>query len=321
MHQGKRMKRRLAARLGCWLVVAMAFCVRAAEYTVDNLAGADANPGTAEAPFKTLAKGLSAFRSGDTLHLVHHPDHPFREALDSSRHPDMAGAADRPTVIDGHGAVVSGLKAFPAGQWQAEGDGVFSRPLPNNAWVMDRQGHWSGFPIVFFDGEPAGFRKTKAELEPRTYFLHKERPATPGAARGPLHNTLYIRLPQGATPDDVAVETIALGTNVHIDRDHVVVRNLTSQYAGVDGFATTKAKHVVFENVRGTRCMDQGISNHGTEVLVRDSRFDGNAGCGNVTDGVGGRDLMAHTLRTVAVSPAGFYAIVPAARGTAVTVR
>jgi hypothetical protein len=147
---------------------------------------------------------------------------------------------------------------------------------------MDRQGHWSGFPIVFFDGEPAGFRRTKAELEPRTYCLHKERPATPGAARGPRHNTLYIRLPDGSTPDDVAVETVALGTNVHIDRDHVVVRNLTSQYAGVDGFATTKAKHVVFENVRGTRCMDQGISNHGTEVLVRDSRFDGNAGCGIV---------------------------------------
>ena len=71
MHQGRRMSAGLAARLGLGLVAAMALRARASEYTVDNLAGADANPGTAEAPFKTLAKGLSALRGGDTLHLVH----------------------------------------------------------------------------------------------------------------------------------------------------------------------------------------------------------------------------------------------------------
>ena len=72
MHQGRRMSAGLAARLGLGLVAAMALRARASEYTVDNLAGADANPGTAEVPFKTLAKGLSALRGGDTLHLVHH---------------------------------------------------------------------------------------------------------------------------------------------------------------------------------------------------------------------------------------------------------
>lgn len=71
MHQGRRMSAGLAARLGLGLVAAMALRARASEYAVDNLAGGDANPGTAEAPFKTLAKGLSALRSGDTLHLVH----------------------------------------------------------------------------------------------------------------------------------------------------------------------------------------------------------------------------------------------------------
>lgn len=71
MHQGRRMSAGLAARLGLGLVAAMALRGRAAEYTVDNLAGGDANPGTAEVPFKTLAKGLSALRGGDTLHLVH----------------------------------------------------------------------------------------------------------------------------------------------------------------------------------------------------------------------------------------------------------
>ena len=71
MHQGRRMSAGLAARLGLGLVVAMALRARASEYTVDNLAGAYANSGTSEAPFKTLAKGLSALRSGDTLHLVH----------------------------------------------------------------------------------------------------------------------------------------------------------------------------------------------------------------------------------------------------------
>ena len=72
MHRSKRTRAARAMRLALGLLVAMALRARASEYTVDNLAGADANPGTAEVPFKTLAKGLSALRGGDTLHLVHH---------------------------------------------------------------------------------------------------------------------------------------------------------------------------------------------------------------------------------------------------------
>ncbi len=61
-----------------------------------------------------------------------------------------------------------------------------------------------------------------------------------------------------------------------------MIRNLTSKYSTGDGFATTRAPGIVFERVRGCYNMDQGISHHGSQVIVRDSRFDHNAGCGIV---------------------------------------
>ncbi len=257
--------------------------MQAAEWHVDNAKGDDtAGDGSQAKPFKSIARGLKSLKGGDTLHLVPNKDFPYQETIDS--HPDgnWAGTAEKPTVIDGHGSVLSMLLHQRADKWKSEGGGVFSRPLRNNAWVMDQQGHWSGFPIVFLDGKPAEFRKNREALEPLTYFLYKDYPKKQGEMRNELHNTLYIRLPDGKTPDDVKVESVDSATNVHVSRSYVTVRNLVSMYSGGDGFATTRAKGIVFENVRGCFNMDQGMSHHGAEVTVINSRFDNNAGCGVV---------------------------------------
>jgi hypothetical protein len=264
------------------LMVFACLNLSSAEYYVDNVKGDDANQGTKEAPFKTLAKSQKALRGGDVLHMVPNPEHPYQEVIDSHPNGKWAGTKEKPTIIDGHGSVISRLMHLKADKWKAEGKGIFSRPLPNNAWVMDRQGYWSGFPIVFFDGKPAEFRKSKDELQDFTYFLYKDYPKKPGDKRSELHNTLYIKLPEGKTPDDLKVEAIDSKTNVHVNRSYVIVRNLTSMYTGGDGFATTRSKGIVFDNVRGCYCMDQGMSHHGAEVTVKNSRFDHNAGCGVV---------------------------------------
>ena len=252
-----------------------------AELHVDNLAGSDANPGTREAPYQTIAAAMKQLKGGDTLHMTAHEGRPYQETIDSHPAGRWGGTSGQPTVIDGHGATMTGLKHLKSDQWQAEGEGIFRRHLSNNAWAMDQQGYWSGFPIVFFDNRPAEFCRDKQSLREFTYFLHKD-PPKEGAKRDTRHNTLYIKLPAGKTPDDVKVESIALATMVHISASNVTVRNLTCMYAGHDGFATTNANGLVFDNVRAAYCMDQGISNHGAKAVVKNSRFDHNANCGIV---------------------------------------
>jgi hypothetical protein len=256
----------------CFLV---AISVPATVYHVDNRNGNDAAAGTAEAPFKTIEKGLAVLHGGDELHLAPNPE-PYFESL-VLRDKRYSGTLEQSTLIDGHGAVLSGLRHCPADQWKNEGGGLFSTKLQNNAWVMDAQGYWSGFPIVFIDGQPLDFVAKKQDLQENTYFLHKE-----AVDRGPLHNTLYVKLAAGQTPSEVNIQLpLAEGVGT-VGVSHVLIRNLTSTYTSSDGFFTCWGTGIEFNTVFAHKNMDQGISNHSAQVVVKHSTFSGNAGCGIV---------------------------------------
>lgn len=252
----------------------------ATDLYVDNVKGSNKGTGAKEAPFKTITKALSLLKSGDTLHLINNEGVFYEEIIDThATNAKWGGTAEKPTVINGHGATITGLRHFKAASWKNEGDGVFSRPLGNNAWHMDKQGFWSGHSIVFFDDKPANFSKNKTSLIDFTYFLHKDHPKK----RTKLHNTLYIKIPAGKTPDDVRVVTVGTRTNIYINRSYITVKNLKSIYAGDDAFSTGKdVKCLVFDKVQGSYCMDQGISNHGAEAIVKNSTFDYNTVSGIV---------------------------------------
>ncbi len=273
-----------------WLGAAPVF---GRQWWVDNPKGDDAGDGTKARPFKTIDKALASWSGSDEIHLVP-TEVPYPAGVvikpqtvrrdGKNVKVDPSGTAETPTVFDGHGATLSGLTAYPAKAWKDEGGGVFSKPLKNNAWFMDK--HWHmGFDLVFFDGK-AGVNSTSREaLKPMGYFLlryrrmNKDMPETV-----PNNNTLYIRLPEGKTPDDIEVKTVAPGPGLSVQHiEHYVIRNLTSMYTGRDGFSSTRAKHGRWENLRGCYNMDQGVSHHGSssQVMV-DCRFDRNTGCGIV---------------------------------------
>ncbi len=261
------------------VILIAASSLAAAEYYVNNVSGNDANKGSKKAPFKTIAKAMSVLKGSDTLKLI--PNRiPYNERI-NIRGRKFAGSLNKPTVIDGQGATIDRLTQRPASQWKNEGGGVFSMYLLNNAWVMDRQGYWSAFPIVFFNGKPASFCRNRKELAPFSYFLFKNSPPK-GEKRDPLHNTLYIKLPPGKTPDDIKVATVGMRPTVSIASDNVVVRNLSVKNGAHDGFSTTRAKNIRFENIHASFYMDQGISNHGSETTVINGRFDHCAGGGIV---------------------------------------
>jgi hypothetical protein len=244
--------------------------------------GNDANQGTKEAPFKTYTKALKVLKGGDTIHLVHNEGQPYRGRFNIVNK-EHAGTAEKPTVIDGQGALFDGRTPYPASAWKNEGNGIFSKYLKNNAHVMDYSiGCWSGdFPIVFFDGKDGVNCRKKEELKPFSYFLLKIPGKKGQKGRDPLHNTLYIKLPEGKTPDDIKVETLA-STGIGVNSDYVTVKNVRAQYTGNDCFSTCWGKNIVFDNVEGSYAMDQGISSHSAEATVKNSWFHHNAGCGIV---------------------------------------
>lgn len=265
------MKRIIAA--ACATILLASGILSASEYYVDNARGDDQNPGGKETPFLTIGKAFKVMKGGDTLHLV--PNNvPYGQLrIKGNEMLYLQGSPEKRTIVDGHGAVISGLTHYTADQWKDEGAGVFSMRLGNNAWVMDQQGYWSGFPIVFLDGKPADFVKSREELAEGTYFLFKK-------GKDPLHNMLYVKLPSGKTPGLVKIEAPGNG-GVSVDGvSYVEIRNMSSMYCVGDGFATCWGKGIVFENIRGCFNMDQGISNHSADAIVMNSRFDSNAGCG-----------------------------------------
>jgi hypothetical protein len=247
----------------------------ATAFYVDNVNGSDsAGTGAEDKPFRTAAQALQKVRISDAVFLTPNPE-PYRESLDLP----VGGTVEKPFLFDGRGAVINRLTHYGVEAWTNEGGGVFSMPLPNNAHVMDKQ--WWGFDLVFFDGRAGTNCASRETLQPLGYFLFKQRLQIEGKFH-PLHNRLTIRLPDGKTPADIKVEAPGVGTGFHCGKPCVTIRNLTSMYSTGDGFSSTRAPGIVFERVRGCYNMDQGISHHGSQVVVRDSRFDHNAGCGIV---------------------------------------
>ncbi len=98
--------------------------------------GRDDNPGSLERPFKTIRKGLSVLRPGDTLYLRAGRYH---EAIEIS---GLQATAQKPITIaayKGEQPVVDAtedLEAVAAGPWKARGGGVFERPLRRPAWQV-----------------------------------------------------------------------------------------------------------------------------------------------------------------------------------------
>lgn len=252
------------------MIVASAQVVTANEIWVSQ-SGNDSDSGTKSKPFATIAKALTAVRPGTTLHVL-----PSNKPWPSDVRVAVSGTENAPIIVDGHGSVVSGRGKLPDAAWKDEGNGIFSRKLPNNAWGMEN--HWEGgFPLVWFAGKAGVNVGSCEQLTPGSYFLHKNRKEQ---RTDPLHNTLYICVSPGEKPEDV--ESITGESGIFVGGSHVIVRNFTTEYGGRDGYATGRNNGVVFENVEARYFMDQGTSQHGSEVTIRKAHFHRNAGGGIV---------------------------------------
>jgi hypothetical protein len=245
----------------------------AASLHVDNILGDDTNTGAEASPVKTIQHGMDLAQPGDTVFLKVNKE-PYSEPTINIKRGGEAGA---PITLDGKGAVLSGLTQYGPELWKDEGNGVYGTPyhfpLRFKQVSMTKDYQLSGFTVVFFDAKPGVSAESLEARQPGGYFLSLETADSGG--------TLYIKLPPGKTPANTEILMPKYKhTALHVGKSYVTVKNLTCAWTSQDGFSTTKSHDLIFENVRGCYNMDQGMSHHGSQVIIRNSLFDHNGATG-----------------------------------------
>ena len=138
-----------------------AFCcgltLSAATYYVDNVKGNDRNDGSRERPVASIEKGLSLLKKCDRLEVAPNNGKPYRRPYQGIYGKSYAvqhgGTPDKPMVINGNGAVISGLAVIPLNVWKKTDDGLFKMPF----WPMSnmyrnytKQDYWLPDAKIFF---------------------------------------------------------------------------------------------------------------------------------------------------------------------------
>ena len=251
------------------------------EWWVDHEKGDDANPGTVERPFKTFARARQSLRGGETLHVAPTAT-PYDEPLGWFNMKDHSGTPERPTIVDGHGAKLTGMRSYDANAWTNVGDNVWATKIKHNVVCMSGLGYYNGFPFIKLDGKFVTMRKSREELaEGEAFFrLYWDQKAGKHDAD---HGKVFLRLPAGRKPADFKIEMAQLG-NLRCYCNHIVFRDLHGDWVSADVFDTERGEGIVFDNVSTDHCMDQGISSHSTKgCTVMNSHFR-NAICGGALD-------------------------------------
>lgn len=146
-------------------LLGLAAAAHAATYVVDNgsPAAADANPGTREAPFKTIAAAAARAVAGDEV--VVRPGL-YRESVTLTN----SGAPGRPIVFRSEEplrAVLSGADIIVTG-WKPEEPGVWSFPAPG---LFVYPGQYAHGAWMFVDGRPLQYAEQRERLTPGSFYI------------------------------------------------------------------------------------------------------------------------------------------------------
>jgi len=255
----------MRASLGVWsLTLLLVSAASGRDLYVNPDTGADsadalaAVEGNGHAPVKTIAKGLSLAKAGDTVHLAARTE-PYREAILIR---DQSGEPGKPIVIDGHGATLGGCDPLKPSDWQQEAPGLYK----STTLYAALKGDDSVIQRVFFlfDGKMQRMDRTsKGAKAP----WKKPQELAPGEwTFSPESSTFYIKLDPARKLDSSGVE-IPYRKNGVATRgernEHWIIRNVTVANVLNDGFNLhTNCRNVRFENIAALSCGDDGFSAH-----------------------------------------------------------
>lgn len=252
-------------RIGMIAAFATVLGLHAATCYVDNVKGNDANDGSKEHPVASLEKGLVLLKKSDRLEVAPNGGKPYRRpypgVIGKALRVTGGGTAESPMVVNGNGAVISGLAAIPADCWTATEDGLWCLPfwpMSNQYRHYDKQDYWLPESRIFFlDGQPAKNCLSRTELQTSPggfWWSRKER-------------KLFFKPPAGKQPADVSVELPA-NSGFYILDDHTRVENFAVILSWNDGFDTNGRPHnVVYRNCAAVDNCGQAFSCHDAGIV------------------------------------------------------
>ena len=213
----------------------------AGDVFVNNQTGNDAQDGSSiEQAVQTLKRAVKLCAAGDTLHLANTGGE-YHESLSLG---SLSGTPSAPIIVEGNGAVLSGLMPFPIEQWKDRGNGLyfFSSTV--------RKQMSAARPYVLWNGKLVPQRKTPADVAAEECCWNNE--------------GIHFRVANGKKIADYKLEgTGRISGLILSGGSYIEVRNLICERFANDGFNVHgSCQGLVFRNIVGRWNGDDGFSIH-----------------------------------------------------------
>ena len=227
------------------------------EWHVNAETGKDDQLGTMAAPFATIQRAVDLSAEGDTIFL--HPEGAlYRQSATISGKSGL--------MIEGNGVTLDGADPLPAEDWEKLEADLYRKKMPRTQW--DRH-------LLIFNGRMERMGRTQSSNSP-------EFPPVGELKSGEFRfeniddaeGWLYVR----GTVNGLEWATRVNGIGTGGTLTGLRVKNLKARHFLNDGFNIHgKARGLLFENVEGYDCFDEGFSAHDTcEAEIVNGRFWGN---------------------------------------------
>ena len=255
------------------------FAADAATYYVDNTRGDDRAAGTQEKPFASIERGIRALKTSDRLEVVN-TGKPYVRAYPGvkgeSYFVNVGGTENAPLVINGNGAVISGLAAVPADRWEKVSGGIVRTgfwPMSNRYRSFVKQDYWMpNLKIWFVDGQEA--------VNALSLDALKKTPGSFWWSRS--EQKVYFHLPEGKTLEQCRIQLPA-NAGFYALKPHTEIRDFTVMHSWNDGFDTAVgAKNVRFVNCIAVSNCGQGFSAHEDTEAVYENCLAMNCGSAGI---------------------------------------
>lgn len=256
----------------CTLAACIAFWADSANagqvIYVNNVSGKNHFPGTREKPVATLRKGLALLKDGGRLEVINtgiaYSD-PYPGVRGRMLLVKASGTADNPVVINGNGAVYTGLAAVPAEYWNADGENIYSVdfwPMATHMRAFTKENFWhDGTQIWFVNGQPGKNCHSLEELKATPYGFWWDK----------ANKKARFHLPQGVKMEDTEIKLPA-NMGFYVDGNYVRIENFYVVQSWNDGFDTITdyRKGIHYLNCIAIDNCGQGMSGHGGDVVYED---------------------------------------------------
>lgn len=229
---------------------------------VDNVKGSDENSGEKNSPVASIERGLALLKPSGRMEVTANPGKPYTRPypgpIGKKFSIRVGGTAEKPVIINGNGAIFSGLSVIPPDCWKRESERIVSLPfwpMSNQYRRYDKQDFWMpDLQAWFVNGLSAPNRESRMEME-----------STPGSFWwSRKEKKVYFHLPEGKTLESLRIELPA-NAGFYITRDYVTVKNFAVIHSWNDGFDTAESpRRAVFSNCIAIDNCGQAFSCHGT---------------------------------------------------------